>query len=145
MAQGKIRTLRFSAGKLRGVELNDSHMLLTWAAEFAGLIMSRAHKHTSDGKTAFELRNGKMFRRKLPAWSEKVNAIVVGKRKLKQEYRCFDALFVALEERTGMLVVATPEGCYRVAAVTRLPKSQRGDADLVKKVCGFLGVRDRGT
>ena len=66
MVQGNIRTLRFAAEKLHGVELEDSHVLLTWAAEFAGQIMSRAHRYTSDGRTAFERIKGRRCRSPMP-------------------------------------------------------------------------------
>ena len=79
----KVRTLKFAVEALHALKLPPNHVLLAWAVEFAGQIESRMHKYTGDGRTAFELRRGEPYRRKLPPFGEKVSAITLGKKKMK--------------------------------------------------------------
>ena len=77
----KVRTLKFSVEQLHGVKLPPNHPLLVWAVEYAGQIESRTHRYTGVGRTAFELRRGKAYKRKLPPYGEKVMALTLGRRK----------------------------------------------------------------
>ena len=79
----KVRTLKFSVEDLHGVTLPPNHPLLVWAVEYAGQIENRAHRYTGDGRTAFELRRGRAYKRALPVFGEKVAAIKLGKKKMK--------------------------------------------------------------
>ena len=103
----KVRTLKFSVEQLHGVKLPPNHPLLVWAVEYAGQIESRTHRYTGVGRTAFELRRGKPYKRKLPPFGEKVMALTLGKKKMKSEYRAFDAVIVALESGQICLLSST--------------------------------------
>ena len=65
----KVRTLRFHAEELHKVKLGTSHPLLAWAVEYAPNIPERSHRSAIDGKTAYERRKGKSYKRSLPSWS----------------------------------------------------------------------------
>ena len=101
--------MKFSVEELHDVKLPANHPLLVWAVEYASQVTNRAHRYAGDGRTAFELRRGKAYRRALPVFGEKVAAMVLGKKKQKAEYRTFEAIFVGLVERSDMLVVMDPE------------------------------------
>ena len=134
--EAKTRTLKFATEELHGVKLEPNSPVLTWAVAYAGQMMSRAHRYSSDGRTAYELRKGKPYKRRLPVFGEKVLAMSLGKRRLKSEYRTFEAIYLGLAERSDMLIVGNADGCQRVATVKRLPPSSRRDAELIKALKG---------
>ena len=133
----KVRTLKYSVEQLHGVKLPPNHAILPWCVEFAGQIESRMHRYSGIGRTAFELRRGKTYKRKLPPFGEKVAALTLGKKKIKAEYRTFVAIFVALAERSDMLIVLDEAGAHRVASVKRLSPESRADPALIDKVKGL--------
>ena len=107
----RTRTLRFATEEMHGTKLEPDSPILPWAVKYSGQIMSRAHRFDVDGRTAYELRKGKPYRRRLPAFGEKVSAMTLGKRRMKSEYRCFEGIFLGLAERSDMLIVGNAEGC----------------------------------
>ena len=134
--EAKTRTLKFATEEMHGVKLEPNSPVLTWAVSYAGQMVSRAHRYSSDGRTAYELRKGKPYKRRLPVFGEKVLAMSLGKRRLKSEYRTFEAIYLGLAERSDMLIVGNVDGCQRVATVKRLPPSSRRDGDLIKALKG---------
>ena len=46
--------------------------MLVWAVRYAGQMLARSQRSTLDGKTAYELRKGKPYRRQLPPFGEAV-------------------------------------------------------------------------
>eukprot|EP00971_Amphidinium_carterae_P009545 188386-Amphidinium_carterae.1 len=65
------------------------------------------HRYPGLGRTAWELRKGRSYRRKLPQFSEVVMAMPVGKRH-KLDYRAYKAIFLGLDDRSDMALVAQP-------------------------------------
>jgi len=133
----KVRTLKYGVEMMHGVKLPDDHPVLKWAVRYAGQIMSRAHRYEVDGRTAYELRKGKSYKRKLPIFGEKVSAMTLGKRRMRSEYRCFDAIFLGLVARSDMLLVGNQDGCFKVACVKRMSPGQRRDADMLLGLVGL--------
>lgn len=74
-----------------------------------GQIISRAHRYDIDEKTAYEIRKCKQHKRRLPIFGENVSATTLGKRRLKGEYRCFDAIFLGLAPRSDKLIVGNAD------------------------------------
>ena len=134
--EDKIRTLKFAMEEMHGTKVDSDAPVLKWAVRYAGQIMSRAHRYEADGRTSYELRKGKPYRRALPIFGEKVSAMTLGKRRMKSEYRCFEAIFLGLVARSDMLIVGNKDGCFRVACIKRLAPSQRRDADMLLGVVG---------
>ena len=118
------------------MKLEPNSPVLTWAVSYAGQMISRAHRYSSDGRTAYELRKGKPYKRRLPIFGEKVLAMSLGKRRLKSEYRTFEAIYLGLAERSDMLIVGNADGCQRVATVKRLTPSSRRDGEMIKALQG---------
>eukprot|EP00971_Amphidinium_carterae_P323355 6426141-Amphidinium_carterae.2 len=50
----KVWTLKFATEELHGTPITEDHLMLTWCVELAGQIMSRSHRYSSDGQTAFQ-------------------------------------------------------------------------------------------
>ena len=58
--------------------------------------------------------------------------MVLGKEKLTNEHRTFEAIFVGLVERSDMVIVVDPRnGAQKVSTVKRLSEAQRKDGDMV--------------
>ena len=117
--------------------MQDGHPVLKWAVRYAVQIMPWAHKYEVDGRTTYELRKGKPYKRKLPIRGEKVSAMTLGKTRMKSEYRCFEAIFLGLVAKSDMLIVGNQDGCVKVACVKPLSPGQRRDADVL---LGHVGL-----
>ena len=55
------------------------------------IFTNRSHQYNGEGRTAFELRLGTLYQRALPRFGEKVAAMVLGKKKINNGYRKFEA------------------------------------------------------
>ena len=63
--KGVVRSLRWALEELHGVKVENSSPVLPWLVRHAGSMISRTRRG-ADGRTAFELRKGKSYRRRLP-------------------------------------------------------------------------------
>ena len=131
-----IRVLKHSAEELHDVKLPPDHMLLLFAAEFTPQLISRFAVAADDGKTAYERRKGKQYKRALPQFSEIVMFHVGGKITHKMDSREMSGCFLCLVEKSDEVLVGTPEGVLRARSVRRLQPSQRGNAQFVLKLVG---------
>jgi hypothetical protein len=75
-----VRSLRWALEELHGAKVENSSLVLPWLVRHAGSMISRARRG-ADGRTAFELRKGKNYRRRLPPFGEKVMYFEAGKLK----------------------------------------------------------------
>ena len=100
-------SLKCSVEVLLGVAIPPNHLLLVWAAEY-----------TSQDHESFAHVHGRV---KDSSWK-----VVLGKKKLKNEYRTFEAIFVGKVDCDG------PEnGAQKVSTVNRLSERQRKDGDMI--------------
>ena len=78
-----------------------------------------------DGKTAFELRNGRKFARALPHFAEKILFMIPGATKSvsRVEPRWEDGIFLGVFDQSDELYVGTERGMHKVR------KLRRRDAD----------------
>ena len=134
-AKGVIRSLRFSLEDLHGIEISHSSAILPWLVRHAGSMISRGRRGI-DGRTAFELRRGKPYRRKLPPFGEKVMWLKAGKPKSRLEDRWKEGLFLGVQDRSDEVVVGTRDGVFKARSVKRLDGVQRRDASLVQEMKG---------
>ena len=77
-----------------------SHPIRKWAVEYAGQLLPRCLRSTKDGKTSYERRRGKTYKRRLPTFSEAVMYMAVrkgAKRVRKCDDRWKTGIFVGLE------------------------------------------------
>ena len=83
---------------MHGVQSALDHPLRIWAIEYAGQLISRAQVSSKDGRTAYELRKGRPYRRPLPPFGEAVMylKVAVNKRRRKYEDRFGTGIFVGL-------------------------------------------------
>ena len=64
--QSKTRTLKAMSEDMHKVKLPTSHPLLIRAIHYASMLVNLFQVGSKDGKTAYERRKGKKYRRKLP-------------------------------------------------------------------------------
>eukprot|EP00959_Pyramimonas_sp_CCMP1952_P134650 2817920-Pyramimonas_sp.AAC.1 len=70
--ESKTRTLVHAAQEFHGVKLLLPHPVRVWAVEHASQVINRGQKASKDGRAAYESRQGRPHRRKLPAFAEAV-------------------------------------------------------------------------
>ena len=88
----------FAAEALHGVKTTLEHPLRIWAIEYAGQMINRAQVSSKDGRTAYELRKGRPYRRPLPPFGEAVMYLKVALNKRRRKYndRFGTGIFVEL-------------------------------------------------
>ena len=98
------RTLVHSVCEFHGIKIGASHLLRLWAVEYSSQLYNRFHKSSVDGRTPFERRKGKSYRRALPWLAEPVLYLKVAsanRRKQKHEDRWETVIYVGLVERSN--------------------------------------------
>ena len=136
--EGMTRTLVHSVEGLHKIELPVTHPARLWAIEYAAQLLCRFARSSSDGRTPYELRRGRAFKRALPAFCEPVLFLSVAKNKRRQKHedRWKTALYLGLVERSNELRVGNINGVFKVGSIKRLPIEQRVDPELVKTLRG---------
>ena len=67
--QGQVRTLKLMLEEKYKVTIGDNHMVLPWLVKYAGVLINIC-RVGSDGKTAYERRKGRKWKRALPVFGE---------------------------------------------------------------------------
>ena len=93
-----VRAYKSQVQALHGVVLDANHPILVWAVRYAGQMLSRAQRSTFDGKTAYELRRGKPYRRRLPPFGEAISFMRPGKHRAKLSDRFETGIYLGLVE-----------------------------------------------
>ena len=78
--KGVARSLRWATEELHGAKLDNTSSVLPRLVRYTGTMISRTWRGV-DGRTAFELRKGRRYRRRLPPFGEKVTYLESGKPK----------------------------------------------------------------
>ena len=122
--EAQARVIVHYASELHNTTFPVSHPVRVWAVQYAGQLLSRGQAAADDGKTAYERRKGKPYKRRLPAFGEIVMFLTVaeGKRRQKFEDRFIPGLFVGLVDRSDEVVVLTSKGAFKVNTIRRLPR-----------------------
>ena len=134
--KGMVRTLRHHVEEHHGITVGPSHMLLPWMVKHAGALLARGQKG-ADGRTAYELRKGRPFKRPLPAFGEKVLWLEPGKPKSRLTDRWLEGIFVGLHDDSDEILVATENGVLKARTAKRLSPEDGRDGPLVNRVVGL--------
>ncbi|CAK0871008.1 unnamed protein product [Prorocentrum cordatum] len=136
--QSTARTLVHACLEHHRVQVPLKHPLRIYAVEYAGQLLNRSRRAAKDNRTAYEIRKGKPYRRKLPPFGEAVMYMPVStvRRRRKFEDRWETGIYLGLVERSNMLLVGTPRGVFKVNCVKRLPAIQSSDPELLKSIVG---------
>ena len=111
--------------------------MLPWLVEYAPAIMNRVMKG-ADGRTAWELEQGKPWKQPVPPFGEQVYFLPhrVGSKLNKMDTRWEEGAFIGVNDRSGELRVMTASGAADTRSVRRKPLGNRWDKELLEKQIG---------
>jgi hypothetical protein len=137
-AKAKIRTLRHAAEHGLGRTIPDNHDVLAWLPTHAAATINVTRVGV-DGRTPYELRYGKKFRRPVAPWGQKVHWMPTGKlvSRTAAESRWKEGIFLGLYWRgPNDYAVGTPDGVMAARAIKLMPEEDAWDSELVLAVKG---------
>ena len=88
-----------------GQEFTSEHPVLSWLVKYSVAMVNR-YRRGPDGKTAYELRNGRRFARALPHFAEKILFMIPGVTKgvARVEPRWEDGIFLGVSDRPAATI-----------------------------------------
>ena len=110
--------------------------MLPWLVRDAASMISRTRRGVV-GRTAFELRRGKPYKRQLLPFGDKVMYLAAGKLKSKLSDRWCEGLFLGVQDRSDEVVIGTGDGVVKARTIKRLDGVQRADSNLLKTMRGL--------
>ena len=134
--QSTTRALIAYAEWVNNCTFETGDVILSWAVEYSGQIVSRFQRHSNDGKTSYELRKMKSYRKAVVPFGELVMFMPAEKPKDKGEQRNMTGVMLGLVDRSDEIIVGTKERTVKARTVHRMPSGQRGDAQFVKSIKG---------
>ena len=135
--QSTTRALVAYAEWVHGTVCEPGSAILTWAVEFSGQVVSRFQRSVSDGKTAYERRKLKSYRKAFVPFGELVMFMPMEKPKDKGEVRNCVGIMLGLVDRSDDVVIGTTERVVKARTVHCMPVGQRGDAACSKSIRGM--------
>jgi len=117
------------------VRIGRSHPVLPFLVKAAADLLNRAQRGL-DGRTAYELRRGKPYRKALPPPGEKVLYLPAGKRVSRLEDRWKPGIYLGIIDNSDELIVGTKEGVFRARSVKRLTLDERKDPEFLNAIVG---------
>ena len=122
--QGQVRTLRLGIQARYQTILRSDHPIMPWLIKHSALLINVC-KVGEDGRTAWERRKGKKFKRQVPEIGECVwflKALSEGKDKLDTRWE--DGVFAGVREESGEIYVMSSQGVRKVRAYKRRPEGE---------------------
>ena len=95
--KAKTRTLKLQTEELLGVAIGSSSSCLPWLVRHAAALINRGRRGP-DGRTAWELRHGRRYRKELALFGEKVLYLPANKRESRLEERFEPGVFFGVTE-----------------------------------------------
>ena len=133
--KAKVRTVCLQTKELHGTEIKADHPCLPWLVEYAAMSIN-VGRRGPDGRTAWELRHGRPWKRLMAPFSERVLYLPGGKGASRLEQRYRPGLFMGVLPRSDEVLIATEHGIVRARSFRRLPPEQRGDAEALNAIRG---------
>ena len=112
--ESMARTLVHAAQDFHDVKFELAHPVRIFAVEYSAQFLNRAQRAVKDKRTAYELRKGRPYKRKLPGG---------------------DVSPSGGEE--DEVLVGTPNGVVKVNCIKRLPMNQAKEPELLKSTRGY--------
>ena len=79
-------TLLHAAGEFCDVKLELTHPVRIFAVEFSAQTKNHAQRAVKDNRTAFELREGRLYMRELPPFAEAAMYLCVAEKRTRQKF-----------------------------------------------------------
>ena len=133
--KGKIRTLRHAAEEALGRKIPDTAPALSWLVTFAAMSIN-LDRAGVDGRTPYELRYGRSFKRALVLWGQKVQCMRPGRlvSRAPSDSRWEEGVFLGIrigDARHGTYIVGIPAGVTEARAVKPVIPSEQWDVELL--------------
>ena len=126
--QGQVRTLKTALESRYQMKIGEAHNVLPWLIMYAAILINIC-SIGEDGKTAYERRRGKSFKREIPEFGESIWYLRPGSAgKDKLDERWGDGVYLGIIEESLEIYVGTKEGIIKVRTFAR-----RGEADRWRK------------
>eukprot|EP00973_Karenia_brevis_P043527 6031459-Karenia_brevis.AAC.1 len=127
--------MKCSLEQFLGIKIAADHKALTWLVGWAAMSINIARRGP-DGRTAWELRHGKRFHRKVGLFGEHVMYLNVRKSPGLHD-RWYHGCFLGLAMKSDNVIVSDADGDITVArSFRRLPEAIARDAELFNKIRG---------
>ena len=144
--KAKIRTLRHSTEMGLERRIPETHESLAWFATHAAATFSW-FRPGLDGKTPYELRVGRMFRRPVAPRGQKVWWMSAKKHvsRISAESRWQEGIFLGILGGVGAsdYAIGTPDGVQLARAIKMVPEIDARDIELLLAVKGLPWDRRR--
>ena len=133
--KAKVRTLRFAVERNLRQVIPDTAAVLAWLVAFAAFTINVTRVGT-DGKTAFQLRYGRSFKRPLVGWGQKVQFQRVGKADSRVEAtsRWDEGILLGMSIGGGgssNYIIGQRSGIQAAKAIKPLAPSEQWDIELL--------------
>ena len=135
--KGVARTLKFAAEEKHGTVLAPDHPALAFMVHYAGKVIS-LNQVGADGRTGYERRKGRRYKRELPWWSEKVLFMPkTPKARSTAAPKYIPGIFLGLVDRSDEVIIGNADGVFHARSFRRLPPSEAHDAELLQSIKGL--------
>ena len=119
------------------MKIQEGHNVLPWLIMYAAMLLNIC-RVGEDGRTAYERRRGKKFRREVPEFGESIWYLKPGSAgKDKLDKRWGDGVYLGIIEDSSELYIGTKDGVIKVRTFAR-----RGEEDRWrrKEIDDMIGV-----
>ena len=118
-ANGQVRTLKMSLETRYNRKIGEGHNILPWLIMYAAMLINIC-SIGEDGKTAYERRRGKKFKRELPEFGESIFFLKPGSSgKEKLDERWGDGVYLGVIEESSEIYIGTIDGILKVRTFAR--------------------------
>ena len=140
-AKAKVRTLRHATERGMGRAIPEDHDALAWLVELAAKTVNW-YRPGVDGKTPYERRYGRRFRRPIAPWGQKVWYMPTGKlvSRIGADSRWREGCFLGVLGGGGGAndyAIGTPDGVITARAIKLMPAAEAWDVELLLSVRGL--------
>ena len=138
--EGQFRTLKDALETRIGERLQHGHPAVEWLVMHSSDTLNR-YRIGTDGKTSYQRWKGKIFKRVVPEFGEKVFYLRLGSLKEqgrdKGESRWNEGHFLGVRNETGELIIGTNQGIVKARDFKKIADvKQRWNAESLKNVKG---------
>ena len=130
------RTIRSSVEEMHGCIIKPTHPIMTWICRYPGFMINRFARG-KDGRTPYERRRGKRYKKAMTPFGEKVMYLPAGKRSTTGHAdKWQEGIFLGIQSRSDEVVIGTSAGIVKARSHRRLDLSRRSDATMLLSIRG---------
>ena len=109
---GQVRTLKMSLETRYKMKIEEGHNVLPWLVMYAAMLLNICSVG-EDGRTAYERRRGKKFRREVPEFGESIWYLKPGTSgKEKLDERWGDGVYLGIIEESSVIYISARKTAF---------------------------------